>query len=69
MGYIQKNNFNNILYKIDKESLVVHVQKLLFKKYMKNHKIYIYIYIYILQSRGEKNNIRRAHISTQIKKK
>ena len=42
-----------------KESLVVHVRKLLFKKYKKNHKItfkkykknhkviYIYIYIYI----------------------
>ena len=29
-----------------KESLVVHIRKLLLKKYMKNHQIYIYIYIY-----------------------
>ena len=28
-----------ILLKMAKESLVVHVQKLLFKKYMKNYKI------------------------------
>ena len=30
-----------------KESLMVYVQKLLLKKYMKNNNIYIYIYIYI----------------------
>ena len=48
-----------------KESLVVHVRKLLFKKYMKNHNIYIYIFL----SRGEENNIRRAHTSTWLKKK
>ena len=30
-----------------KDNLVVRVRKLLFKKYMKNHNIYIYIYIYI----------------------
>ena len=52
-----------------KESLVVHIQKLLFKKYMKNRKIYIYIYIYLKQNRGEENNIRRAHTSTWLKKK
>ena len=40
-----------------KESLVVHVQKLLFKKYTKNHK-FIYIFIYLLLSRGEENNKR-----------
>ena len=28
-----------------KDNLVVRVRKLLFKKYMKNHNIYIYIYI------------------------
>ena len=38
---------------------------------MKNNKIYIYIYIYlyILTKQRRKNNIRRAHISTRIKKK
>ena len=30
-----------------KERLMVPVRKLLFKKYMKIHNIYIYIYIYI----------------------
>ena len=49
-----------------KESLVVHVQNLLLKKYMKNH--YIYIYINKL-GRGEENNIGRAHTSTWLKKK
>ena len=51
-----------------KESLVVHVQKLLFKKYMKNPHIYIYIYINKL-SRGEENNIRITHTSTWLLKK
>ena len=52
-----------------KESLVVHVQKLLFKKYMKNPHIYIYIYIYINKlSRGEENNIRTDHASTWLLK-
>ena len=50
MGYIRKNNFNYCkffyLVKMVKKSLVVHVRKLLFKKYMKNHKIYIYIYFF-----------------------
>ena len=46
--------------------MVVHVQKLFFKKYMKNHNIYIYIYIY-KQSRGEENNKRRAQASTLFK--
>ena len=50
-----------------KESLVVHVQKLLFKKYMKNPHIYIYIYINKL-SRGEENNIRTDHASTWLLK-
>ena len=48
-----------------KESLVVNVQKLLFKKYLKNHKIKFFFF---KQSRGEENNIRRAHTSTQLKK-
>ena len=48
------------------ESLLVHVQKLLFKKYMKNHKN---IYIYYFLSRGEENNRRRAHTFTRLKKK
>ena len=43
-----------ILYKVVKESLVVHVRKLLFKKYMKNHNICIYIYIYIFNKVEEK---------------
>ena len=46
-----------------KENLVVHIRKLFFKTYMKNHKIYFF-----KQSRGEENNRRRAHTSTQIKK-
>ena len=46
-----------------KESLVVHVQKLHFKKYTKNHK-FIYIFIYLLLSRGEENNRKRAYTST-----
>ena len=50
-----------------KESLVVHVRKLLFKKYTKNHK-FIYIFIYFLLSRGEENNIRTAHTSTRLLK-
>ena len=48
-----------------KENLVVHIQKLFLKKYTKNHKI-IFIFI-ILQSKGEENNIRRAHTSTRPK--
>ena len=48
-----------------KESLVVHVRKLLFKKYMESHKIKNKI----KQSKGEENNKRRAHISTRLKKK
>ena len=28
---------------MDKESLVVHIQKLLFKKYIKNHKIIFFL--------------------------
>ena len=43
MSYIQKNNFNYYklfyLVKKSRESLVVQVRKLLFKKYMNNHKI------------------------------
>ena len=50
-----------------KESLVIHVQKLLFKKYTKNHK-FIYIFIYLLLSRGEENNTRRAYTSTRLNK-
>ena len=50
-----------------KESLVVHVQKLLFKKYTKNHK-FIYIFIYFLLSRGEENNRKRAYTSTRLNK-
>ena len=46
-----------------KESLVVHVRKLLFKKYMKNYKIIK------KKSKGEENNIRTAHTSTQLLKK
>ena len=49
-----------------KESLVVNVQKLLFKKYLKNHKINFFFFF--KQSRGEENNIKRAHTSTQLKK-
>ena len=45
---------------------MVHVQKLLFKKYMKNHKIFIKKK---KQIRGEENNKRRAHTSTRLKKK
>ena len=45
-----------------KESLIVHVGKLLFKKYMKNH-------IYYFLSRGEENNRRRAHTFTRLKTK
>ena len=48
-----------------KESLVVYVRKLLFKKYMKNHKIKKFF----LQSRRKENKIRRAHISTRLLKK
>ena len=48
-----------------KESLVVHVRKLFFKKYMKNHKIIIF---FLKQSKGEENNIRKAHTSTRLKK-
>ena len=40
-----------ILLKMAKKSLVVYVQKLLFEKYMKSHKIYIYIYILTKQKR------------------
>ena len=58
MGYIRKNNFNYCKFfyivKTAKESLAVHVRKLLFKKYTKNHKIYIYIYIYIFNKVEEK---------------
>ena len=43
--------------------MLVYVQKLLFKKYMKNHKIYIF-----LNKVGEENNRRRAHTSTWFKK-
>ena len=50
-----------------KESLVVHVQKLHFKKYTKNHK-FIYIFIYLLLSRGEENNRKRAYTSTRLNK-
>ena len=68
MGYIRKNNFNYCkffyLVKMVKKSLVVHVRKLLFKKYMKNHKINFFF----KQSRGEENNIRRTHTSTGFKK-
>ena len=52
---------------MDKESLMVYVQKLLFKKYMKNPSVYIYIYINKL-SRGEQNNIRAVHASTRLLK-
>ena len=45
--------------------LVVHVRKLFLKKYMKNQKNRFFFF---LQSRGEENNIRRAHTSTQFKK-
>ena len=53
-----------------KESLVVHVRKLLFKKYKKNHKItfkkykknHKVIYIYII----EENNRRIGHTSTWL---
>ena len=45
MGYIRKNNSNYCklfyLVKMAKVSLVVRVQKLLLKKYIKNHKIKI----------------------------
>ena len=47
-----------------KESLVVHVRKLLFKKYMKIHKM-----IFFNKSRGKENNIRRAYTSIWLKKK
>ena len=46
-----------------KESLVVRIQNLLIKKYMKNHNIYIYIN---KLNRGEENNIRIAHTSTRL---
>ena len=46
-----------------KESLVVHVRKLLLKKYMKNHKIKMFFF---KQSRGEENNIKIAHTSTRL---
>ena len=43
MSYFQKNHFNYCkffyLVKKAKESPVVHIRKLLFKKYMKNHSI------------------------------
>ena len=44
-----------------KESLVVHVRKLLFKKYMKNYKINFFFF---KQSKGEENNIRITYTST-----
>ena len=47
-----------------KESLVVHVRKLLFKKYMKIHKM-----IFFNKSRGKENNIRRAYTFIWLKKK
>ena len=47
-----------------KENLVVHVRKLLFKKYMKIHKM-----IFFNKSRGKENNIRRAYTSIWLKKK
>ena len=38
-----------------KKSLVVHVRKLLFKKYMKNHKInYLFIFYFFLNKVEEK---------------
>ena len=47
-GYIRKNNFNYCkffyLVKMVKKSLVVHVRKLLFKKYMKKHKINFFFF-------------------------
>ena len=68
MSYIQKNNFNyyKLFYLVKKarESLVVQVRKLLFKKYMNNHKIIFFL----KQNRGEENNIRRAHTSTRLLK-
>ena len=50
-----------------KESLVVHVQKLHFKKYTKNHK-FIYIFISLLLWRGEENNRKRAYTYTRLHK-
>ena len=46
---------------MNKKNLVVHLRKLIFKIYIKNHYIYIY-----KQNRGEENNIRKAHTSTWL---
>ena len=46
--------------------MVVHVRKLFKKK--KNMKNQKNRFFFFLQSRGEENNIRRAHTSTQFKK-
>ena len=44
---------------------MVHVRKLLFKKYIKNHQIKFFF----KQNRGEENNIRKTYTSTRLKKK
>ena len=45
-----------------KESLMVYVQKLLLKKYMKNNNIYIYIYIFFFNKVEEKKIIEEELI-------